>query len=335
MLIPDRNGAVSGTDYRYGFQAQECDQEMSNSASHYAFEYRIHDARIGRFLSVDPLAASYAYNSTYAFCENSVIAYKELEGKEKLVAYIFDITTTMQLNEPQNATLLSQIQSIIPLIPLKPEYTLNYRVEHLEGNENKYRLTASIYNENNELIASATKDVDERGFWSVLMSEGPFNAIGGSGTGQALDNYYRQPENGIRLAIMVALSWTGGAFGVSTGAGSSEVQNAKGAMNSSSTSTVTVTIDRSAYEESTNVTKRGKVNSVKNVNTNINREEFAKNLKESGYVESKSKDGSTTIYKKGDSQYSIRSDGKQTVDFNKSGGGKPDLKIRLNRPPTK
>ena len=82
MIMPDRNGAVSGTNYRYGFQAQECDQEMSNSASHYAFEYRIHDARIGRFLSIDPLAAKYSYNSPYAFSENRVIDMIELEGLE-------------------------------------------------------------------------------------------------------------------------------------------------------------------------------------------------------------------------------------------------------------
>ena len=86
MLIPDRNGAVSGTDYRYGFQAQECDQEMSNSASHYAFEYRIHDARIGRFLSIDPLTGNYPYNSPYSFCENTPIAFVELEGLEKFYA---------------------------------------------------------------------------------------------------------------------------------------------------------------------------------------------------------------------------------------------------------
>ncbi|MCC7028550.1 MAG: hypothetical protein IT265_16435 [Saprospiraceae bacterium] len=42
--------------YRYGFNNQERDGELGE---YYAFEYRIHDARIGRFLSVDPLSNNY------------------------------------------------------------------------------------------------------------------------------------------------------------------------------------------------------------------------------------------------------------------------------------
>lgn len=51
----------------------------------YLFKYRIHDARLGRFLSVDPLAPDYPWNSPYAFSENNVIAFFELEGLEKYV----------------------------------------------------------------------------------------------------------------------------------------------------------------------------------------------------------------------------------------------------------
>jgi len=44
----------------------------------------VHDPRIGRFLSIDPLAPDYPHNSPYAFSENSVVAYIELEGLEKI-----------------------------------------------------------------------------------------------------------------------------------------------------------------------------------------------------------------------------------------------------------
>ncbi|MBL4708040.1 MAG: hypothetical protein JKY48_06335, partial [Flavobacteriales bacterium] len=47
-----------------------------------ALEYRIHDASIGRFLSVDPLVKEYPWNSPYAFSENKVIDHIELEGRE-------------------------------------------------------------------------------------------------------------------------------------------------------------------------------------------------------------------------------------------------------------
>ncbi len=60
----------------------EQDDEVSGQGNSYAFKYRIHDARLGRFLSVDPLYKSYPWNSTYAFAENRVIDGIDLEGRE-------------------------------------------------------------------------------------------------------------------------------------------------------------------------------------------------------------------------------------------------------------
>ena len=68
--------------YRYFFNGQEGDGEVYGSGSLHAFEYRMHDTRIGRFWSVDPLAGKFPWNSTYAFAENSPIGFLELEGLE-------------------------------------------------------------------------------------------------------------------------------------------------------------------------------------------------------------------------------------------------------------
>jgi RHS repeat-associated protein len=82
-LLPGRN--FSSSSYRYLFQGQEHDDELNGSVgTSYAFEYRIHDPRIGRFLSIDPLASKYPHNSPYAFSENDVIGSIELEGLEKV-----------------------------------------------------------------------------------------------------------------------------------------------------------------------------------------------------------------------------------------------------------
>jgi RHS repeat-associated protein len=78
LEMPGRS--VNFRGYRYGFQGQEKDPEWNDN---YAFKYRIHDPRIGRFFSVDPLADKYPYNSPYAFSENRVIDAIELEGLEK------------------------------------------------------------------------------------------------------------------------------------------------------------------------------------------------------------------------------------------------------------
>ena len=68
--------------YRFGFNGVEKDNELYGEGNAYDFEYRVHDARIGRFLSVDPLAFDYPWNSTYAFAENKVIQFIDLEGLE-------------------------------------------------------------------------------------------------------------------------------------------------------------------------------------------------------------------------------------------------------------
>lgn len=80
MQMPDRNG--SSPDYRYGFQGQEIDQEWLGGAV--SFKYRVHDARLGRFFSVDPLSFSTPHNSPYSFSENEVIAFVEYMGLQKV-----------------------------------------------------------------------------------------------------------------------------------------------------------------------------------------------------------------------------------------------------------
>ena len=74
----------SSTDYRYGFQGQEKDDEIKGEGNSYNFTFRMHDPRIGRFFTVDPLERKYPWNSPYAFSENILINAVELEGLEKI-----------------------------------------------------------------------------------------------------------------------------------------------------------------------------------------------------------------------------------------------------------
>ena len=61
------------------FQLNSQDEPGLNRDS---FKYRNYDYAIWRFLSVDPLAEKYPYNSTYAFQENKLGLGRELEGLE-------------------------------------------------------------------------------------------------------------------------------------------------------------------------------------------------------------------------------------------------------------
>lgn len=68
---------------RMTFQGQVFDEEIFGvEGTAYSFKYRVEDARGARFWSIDPLAAKYPWNSPYAFAENKVIQFVELEGLE-------------------------------------------------------------------------------------------------------------------------------------------------------------------------------------------------------------------------------------------------------------
>ncbi len=67
-------------EYKYYYQEQERQDELNLNWD--SFKYRNYDYAIGRFMSVDPLAEKYAYNSTYAFQENKMGLGRELEGLE-------------------------------------------------------------------------------------------------------------------------------------------------------------------------------------------------------------------------------------------------------------
>ena len=84
MGSKEREWKDSSFGYRFGFNGQEKDDEVKGSGNSLSFKYRIYDPRLGRFLSVDPLFASYPWNSTYAFAENRPIDGIDLEGTEWL-----------------------------------------------------------------------------------------------------------------------------------------------------------------------------------------------------------------------------------------------------------
>lgn len=58
---------------RYGFNGKENDDEVKGRGNASDFGARVYDARLGKFLSVDPLLKEFPWNSPYSFAENDVI----------------------------------------------------------------------------------------------------------------------------------------------------------------------------------------------------------------------------------------------------------------------
>jgi RHS repeat-associated protein len=91
VLLNERTSTVLGGEkFRFGFQNQEMDDEVKGAGNSVNYKYRMHDPRLGRFFSLDPLEKEFPHNSPYAFSENNVINSIELEGLEKVYVYAWN-----------------------------------------------------------------------------------------------------------------------------------------------------------------------------------------------------------------------------------------------------
>lgn len=83
MLIEPLSGNSEG--YRYGFNGMELDNEVKGIGNSLDFGARIYDARIGRWLSIDPLWKKYSEISAYAFSKNNPILFIDGDGMDWLL----------------------------------------------------------------------------------------------------------------------------------------------------------------------------------------------------------------------------------------------------------
>ena len=69
--------------FRYGFNGKENDNEVKGAGSQQDYGMRIYDTRMGRFLSIDPLAKSYPWYTPYQFAGNKPIWAIDVDGLEE------------------------------------------------------------------------------------------------------------------------------------------------------------------------------------------------------------------------------------------------------------
>ena len=79
--MPKRSYSAAGS-YRFGFNGKENDNDVKGLGNQQDYGMRIYDARMGRFLSVDPLTGKYAELAPYQFASNRPIQGVDLDGKE-------------------------------------------------------------------------------------------------------------------------------------------------------------------------------------------------------------------------------------------------------------
>ncbi|MBP8892698.1 MAG: RHS repeat-associated core domain-containing protein [Saprospiraceae bacterium] len=81
MLTPGRDWSA-GSEYRFGFNGKESDAETYGDGNAYDFGARIYDARLGRWMSIDPFYKKYQYLSPYVFSVNNPIKFKDSDGND-------------------------------------------------------------------------------------------------------------------------------------------------------------------------------------------------------------------------------------------------------------
>ncbi|MFP9097906.1 DUF6443 domain-containing protein [Flavobacterium sp. RHBU_24] len=78
VLYPPLNNSKLVNNYKY--QGQERQDELGLGWD--SFKYRNYDYALGRFMSIDPLAEKYAYETPYQFSSNQPVHANEIEGLE-------------------------------------------------------------------------------------------------------------------------------------------------------------------------------------------------------------------------------------------------------------
>jgi RHS repeat-associated protein len=83
MQMPGRAYATgSASQYRYGFNGKENDNEVKGNGDQIDYGMRTYDPRVGKFLSVDPLANKYPQLTPYQYANDNPIMNVDLDGLE-------------------------------------------------------------------------------------------------------------------------------------------------------------------------------------------------------------------------------------------------------------
>ncbi len=78
--MPGRKYTASSSSYRYGFNGKENDNEVIGEGNQIDYGKRVYDPRLGRFLSVDPLAHQFSWMSPYAAMNDNPIKFTDPTG---------------------------------------------------------------------------------------------------------------------------------------------------------------------------------------------------------------------------------------------------------------
>lgn len=185
----DIAGFYSINPYIFGFNGKEKDDEIHNSAgTSYDYGFRIYDPRLGRFLSVDPLAREFSFLSPYHFAGNSPIKAIDLDGEEiKNAYYNYDKDgKKVSLINPNDKVVADEIDEQIAAFQqddqalynyVNSNYTVNIsdtRIKDVTGSKETYGSERTSVRTN---TTTTTTTYTATQYYDKLHGEGSFKEL--------------------------------------------------------------------------------------------------------------------------------------------------------------
>lgn len=169
-LKQEGENAINGQpNYKYKYQGQERQDELWLNWD--SFKWRNYDYAIGRFMSIDPLAMDYTYNSPYAFQENKMGLGRELEGLELHYSSAEEIVNNTGFRPIVNAVKELGNSAMSLFSPTKPD-TQKISAE-------KTNVSLSTDNGGNENPKTIGPALDFMNVTSVVENMGAFAGLPG------------------------------------------------------------------------------------------------------------------------------------------------------------
>jgi RHS repeat-associated protein len=137
---------ANASNYRFGFNGKEDDNEVKGVGDQIDYGKRMYDPRVGRFLSVDPMASKFAFYSPFQFASNNVISSTDIDGKESL------INVTGKSDEPAQPVEKAGTARNVALIVASAEWQMLYGARN-------YIATKLVLPETKDLSANERNDI--------------------------------------------------------------------------------------------------------------------------------------------------------------------------------
>lgn len=175
-------GRYSTPTYRYGFNGHEKDDEVKGGGNSLDFGARIHDPRLGRFLSVDPLQAKYASKTPYHFCSDNLTNRVDRNGKDDFIFHTITYATTYRINGKTEVT--SRTVNSVEVI--KTNTTNTYTAHNVIVTEDLSNNTTTATEVSKDVRGDAGKYLSE--YWDAISEQYP-QQISAQGENSGTKNY--------------------------------------------------------------------------------------------------------------------------------------------------